>query len=287
MRKIVFLLLLSFEGIGQSSMILQKKLDSLKIVQLGMEQNLKNLQRQISATEQQLGLVVAKEPPVEFAKIDVINSEEILFWNDRFNKRAEVQYKIPSGSEISVVGYKKDIKDGYDYLRVIHRGKAGYVDAYFLKDNEELTKQIESIKLRDTRIDNARKVEKGNVVTARFKNLGSPLAINSVNVNVSSISTPEAILLVSNISNKDIDRYEVNITCFDDYGRAVNHPSRKNNVFRGVYQLKMEAGQNDVFGNWILNGHENATRIVVSLVSVRYVDGKIWRPAKAVTAKSY
>ncbi|WP_259015876.1 DUF5780 domain-containing protein [Emticicia fluvialis] len=287
MQKLLFFLLLSLSGFAQSGVVLKKRLDSLKQLRQNQEQSLKALQSQISATEQRLGLVRALEPPVRFGKITITNRDEIVFWNDRFNKPMEMMYKIPPNSEISVVGYKKDFNDGNDYVQAIHKGKTGYIDAYFLRTNEELAKRIEAIKAQNAQIANGRKEEKNTKQNAKQKVNDPPLAINSVDLKYNSVSTPEASVVVSNLSTETIDRYEVTIACYDGYNRPVNHPVRKNNRFRGVYQVKLAPGQANVLGNWILEGHDNATRIVVSLVSVRFADGKTWKPTKAITVKSY
>ena len=286
MRISLFMLLLSFECICQSSLVLQKKLDSLKFLQSRQEENLKNLRKQIVTTEHQLGLSIVEEPPAEFGRITVTNQEELIFWNNRFNKPKAILYKVPANSQIVIIGYKKDNNDGNDYLQAIHNGKTGFIDAYYLQTDEELNRRIETIKLRDARIENAKKEEKSSKLTNHYIKLGSPLAINSVDLRVSSVSTPEAIVIVSNLSNKTINRYELSISCFDNYNRPVNHPARRSSQFKAVYALELNPGKENIFGNWVLDGYDRATKVTVSLISVRFSDGKIWRPAQPVIMRS-
>ena len=88
-----------------------------------------------------------------------------------------------------------------------------------------------------------------------------------------------------NISNYDIDAFEVSILCYDNYNRPVNHYLHRTNVFKGISQEFIEPS-NETFGTWTLYGYENTTKVIFVLKSVHYKSKGAWFPKNRITVKS-
>lgn len=274
MRIILLILLLSFRAVSQDKLTLQKKLDSLKQEQSKLELTIKSLQKEISLISVKLELITASDSTAEFKKISVVTEEEVLF----LTEGNDGMRKIPEDSKIDIVGYKSEfdeITGKMYYLKAIYKGKIGHIPFFYFSKNDEVVKQFQAAKKREEEIAHA-----------KYKKIGSPLAINFVSVETNSIGGSVANVSVSNISNKIVDGFEVSISCYDNYERPVNHYAYKTNKYKGISQDEIKMDFEEA-SSWTLHGHDNTTKIIVSLVSVHFKDGKVWRPTKPVTMKSF
>jgi hypothetical protein len=118
-----------------------------------------------------------------------------------------------------------------------------------------------------------------------FIKIKSPLLFTEALVSFNSIGTPEANLSFNNISDKDIDAFEITILCYDNYDRPVNHYLYKTNVFTGIYQDIIKPDESS-FCLWTLYGYDNTTKIKAVLKSVHYKGKGVWYPKNKISIKS-
>ncbi|HBX22619.1 MAG TPA: hypothetical protein DEF34_03125 [Desulfotomaculum sp.] len=97
-------------------------------------------------------------------------------------------------------------------------------------------------------------------------------------VTFNSIGNPEARVRVKNISKKTIDAFTMDIHCYDNFNRPVNHYLRDDNIFGAISQnYKLAPGE--VKGDsyyWTLYGHDNTTNIEVNLKEAHFTDNTTW-----------
>jgi len=202
-----------------------------------------------------------------------------------------------------------DLED--DYWKVKARDSIGYINKAFVIGDEIFNKFRDSVywesqikkryrdsvnnaavlfeqKIRDS-LERRKKYIRDSLEDAkyiRFIKRGVPIYFVSAEVNFNSIGTPEANLVVKNISKKVIDAYEIKIYCYDRFDRPVRHYATNSNVSEGISQEKI--GPNGINGSkisedyyccgdtWTLYGHDTTTKIKVYLSKVHFTDGTRW-----------
>ena len=219
-----------------------------------------------------------------------------------------IKYWINPSVEVNAIDYK------WGFIKVAHKNDTVYVFSDSFKNIPEVYDQVKAIskaekdklayfeKIKDLEIkykDSVRVAEEEKTkkeqekeiqdytkkLYTKFKALGSPLALAEASVSYNSIGNPEANLSAYNISNYDIDAFEVSILCYDNYNRPVNHRLYKTNVYKGISQEIVEPS-NETFRTWTLYGYENTTKVIFVLKSVHYKSKGAWFPKNRITVKS-
>lgn len=227
---------------------------------------------------------------------------------DKPNITSDILFWIPPNAELIA----SELVD--DFIKVIYDNKIGYVFFDNFKNNPEVQEQLNSIiKAKEDKIayfDKIKEIEKrykdsvklaegievmvqeekeildkAKKLISKYKSLGSPLAFSEASITFDAIGTPEANLLVFNITDKDIDAFEVSILCYDNYNRPVGHYLHRSNVFRGISQDLIEPSKED-YGTWTLYGYENTTKVTIVLKSVHYKGKGGWYPKNKISIKS-
>lgn len=199
---------------------------------------------------------------------------------------SNIKYWISPNVEVNAIDYK------WGFIKVSHKNDTVYVFSDSFKDIPEVYDQVKVILKAEKdklvyfeRIKDLEKRYKDSVELAKYKSLGSPLALVEAIVTFNSIGIPEANLSVYNISNNNIDGFEVSILCYDNYNRPVNHYLHRTNVFKGISQEVIEAS-NKTFVRWTLYGYENTTKGTFLLKSVHFKGKGTWYPKNKITIKS-
>lgn len=212
--------------------------------------------------------IKALEITDEFIKVEHMN-DIVYVIKDNFKDVKEVNNQL-----IAIMKAEKDQKDYNDYSKK-------YKDSLLMADLDKIV--IEAIKK-----ENEEEVQRNNQLIAlikKYKSINSPLALSEASVSFNSIGIPEANLSVYNITDKEIDAYEISILCYDNYNRPVNHYLYKVNSFKGLSQDTIQSGD-ESSGTWTLYGHENTTKIKILLKSVHYKRYGAWYPKNIVQIKS-
>lgn len=123
--------------------------------------------------------------------------------------------------------------------------------------------------------DSIENVLRNNDAWVKYEKLKSPIAFLSAFVTSNSIGNPEANIRFFSISNKIIDAFSVDIYCYDNFNRAVNHYLGRSNIVKGISQITREKGFIDE-ASWDLFGHDNTTKIKVILRKIHFTDNTIW-----------
>ena len=106
-----------------------------------------------------------------------------------------------------------------------------------------------------------------------------PLQVIRTWVEKNSAGTPEAHVIVKNISDKEIDAYKVYLHCFNAFDEPVNYYLHGQNVFSGIAQdeiLKPEE-ESCEYQYWSLFGYDTTKKITVEITEVHFVDGTTWK----------
>ncbi len=111
------------------------------------------------------------------------------------------------------------------------------------------------------------------------------MALSEASVSFNAIGIPEANLSVYNITDKEIDAYEISILYYENFNRPVNHYLYRVNRFKGLSQDTIQPGD-ESSGTWTLYGHENTTKINILLKSVQYKKHGVWYPKNTIQIKS-
>ncbi|MFF2889662.1 hypothetical protein [Paenibacillus sp. NPDC057967] len=144
----------------------------------------------------------------------------------------------------------------------IYKDEANYVKTKYL----DYALMIE--KVRKTELTNELKV-----------NNNVPLKVTGTTIGYNLIGIPEPEITFKNLSDKTIDALEIEIRCYDTFGRAVTFPGYSN-LFRGIAQeVMIPSGTEDTFV-WTLNLFDNTTKVNVTVTNVHYTDGTTWKKKK-------
>ncbi len=105
-----------------------------------------------------------------------------------------------------------------------------------------------------------------------------PLKVIKAYVQPDSINTPEAYVIVENVSHKTIDAYKVAISCYDAFGSPVNDIVSGNNIFNGIEQnISLQPGETTGYDySWMLATQDTTTNINVAITEVHFTDGSTW-----------
>lgn len=133
-----------------------------------------------------------------------------------------------------------------------------------------LNAQTLSAKLNDS-------IRKDHIEKAK-KN-GIPLCFIDVEVTYNIIGNPEVNVIPQNVSSKGIDAYTIQVYCYDNFNKPVNHNLKQTNLFSAISQdYQAPYRDNYLASTWTLYGHENTTKVKVYLVKVHFWDGTTWTP---------
>lgn len=221
------------------------------------------------------------KPNIEMKALDFINgfikveymNDIVYVFPDNFKDVKEVNQQITS-----ILKAEKDQKDYIEYtknLEIKYRDSVRIAERV-KKEIEEKEEEIE---------EEAQRVNQLKALIKKYKSINSPLALSEAYVSFNVIGIPEANLSVYNITDKEIDAYEISILCYDNYNRPVNHYLYKVNSFKGLSQDTIQPGD-ESSGALTLYGHENTTKIKILLKSVHYKRYGAWYPKNIVQIKS-
>ncbi len=201
--------------------------------------------------------IKALEITDEFIKVEHLN-DIVYVVKDNFKDVKEVNNQL-----IAIIKAEKDLKDYNEYFKK-------YKDSLLMADLDKIV--IESEVQRNNQL---------KALIKKYKSLNSPLAMSEAYVSFNSIGIPEANLSVYNITDKEIDAFEITILCYDNYNRPVNHYLSRVNSFKGLSQDTIQSGE-ESSGTWTLYGHENTTKIKILLKSVHYKLYGVWYPKNII-----
>ena len=91
-------------------------------------------------------------------------------------------------------------------------------------------------------------------------------------MNENAIGNPEVDVEVRNISKKDIDAFDVSISCYDRYGKQVGKYHTGSNIMIGSSNSIILSGDSDV-STWTLYGQELTSKVSVVLNKVHFRSG--------------
>lgn len=111
-----------------------------------------------------------------------------------------------------------------------------------------------------------------------IETIGCPLLLETSHINYNSIGIPLLSVSCANTSDKTIDAFTVNLYCYDNFNKRVNHYLHKNNVFKGICQETIYAGSkfDGTYFNWTVYGHENTTKFIPIITEVHFTDNTTW-----------
>ena len=144
------------------------------------------------------------------------------------------------------------------------------------KDDDELQHFVNYASEYGREYSNIKNQEVLDLNAEFIANDSKAIKITDIEVHDNSIGTPEAYASFKNVGTKDIDAFEVDIYCYDNYDRKVKHYAYGTNIFGGISQELLKVGHVDDNSYWTLYGHDNTTKIKVVLRSVHFIDGTIW-----------
>jgi hypothetical protein len=105
-----------------------------------------------------------------------------------------------------------------------------------------------------------------------------PLSIEALGLHSNVINLPELVVVSKNNTDKPIEAYTVNAECFNKFDEPVKDIAG-NNVYRGISQTTIQAGQKDK-GFWQMSLHRNTAYARVWITRVRFADGTEWQQTK-------
>lgn len=109
---------------------------------------------------------------------------------------------------------------------------------------------------------------------------GLPLVFLAAEISYDMEGTPVLRLLVQNLTHKTIGPYTIEVYCYDNDNRPVNHEKKGTNLFVGKSQFLTQCLWNTYFpDSWELKGYPKATRLKIYLRQVDFWDGASWIPS--------
>jgi len=111
---------------------------------------------------------------------------------------------------------------------------------------------------------------------AKFKKTGNPVAVISGEITIDSANVKYLDMSVRNVSKKSIDAYQVQVLCYDRYGKPVRHYVYRTNIFKGQSQTVISPDGYDS-SSWYLHGFDLVSEARIRIISVHYQDGSIWK----------
>lgn len=104
---------------------------------------------------------------------------------------------------------------------------------------------------------------------------GCPLKLLSAYIDRNSIGQPIAVLDVENVGTQPVIAYDVQILCFDRFGRPVKGYFDKPNVVAGLSQKTIRP-RTRCSDSWTLHGHDKTGRVQIMLTEVKLADDTVW-----------
>jgi hypothetical protein len=144
-------------------------------------------------------------------------------------------------------------------------------------------KQLNTYKKRtDQEWLDAAQIRKSNdhlaATNAAEKKKNRPLSIEALGLHSNVINLPQLVVVTKNNTATPIEAYTVSAECFNKFDEPVNDISG-NNVYRGISQTTILAGQKDK-GSWQMSLHRNTAYARVWITRVRFSDGTEWHQTK-------
>lgn len=134
--------------------------------------------------------------------------------------------------------------------------------SYFSYSQNFFYSKIDSV--QSSKIENAKKD-------------GIPLFFLKVDITHDAIGTPEVNVIAKNISDMDIDAFDIQISCYNKYDEPVNHYLNATNIFTGTSDELLKAGETvRTHYTWTLYGFDNTAKVKVYLKRCHFVNGKTY-----------
>jgi hypothetical protein len=105
-----------------------------------------------------------------------------------------------------------------------------------------------------------------------------PLSIEALGLNPNVINLPQLVVVTKNNTTTPVEAYTVSAECFNKFDEPVNDLAG-NNVFAGISQTRIPAGQQDK-GSWQMSLHRNTAYARVWITRVKFADGNEWHQTK-------
>jgi len=120
---------------------------------------------------------------------------------------------------------------------------------------------------------------------------GCPLSFVSAKLDFDILGTPTVGAPVRNVCSQGVVAFTVSIDCYNRFGEPVKGWNFGSNQVDGISQTTVAPGQ--TFGDgryWTLYGHDNTTRVTITLVRIKLADGTEWTASDddrpSITAES-
>lgn len=178
-------------------------------------------------------------------------------------------------------GFNSRVYEGYDWKVETNHG---YTEKIPYKINTHYDKYINSI-LLDSYLNEVIHYEE-KIIQASVEQLEKdlknnkniPLKIVSSYVENNSIGTPEATIIVQNLTIKVINAFELSFQCYDTYDRPVKRLFSGGNIMNGIAQEENIESGAETSCTWNLTLYDLTTKIKnVKITSVHFTDGTTWR----------
>lgn len=111
---------------------------------------------------------------------------------------------------------------------------------------------------------------------AKLAEKQSPLEITHGGLGKNVIGTPEINVRLKNNRKSDAVAYEIEAQCFNNFGEKVGQFGRGSNVFGGIGQTTIKAGEDQVC-TWSLTLRDTTTKVIVKVTRVKLKDGTEWK----------
>jgi hypothetical protein len=105
-----------------------------------------------------------------------------------------------------------------------------------------------------------------------------PLAIEALGLHPNVINLPQLVVVTKNNTATPIEAYTVSAECFNKFDEPVNDIAG-NNVYKGISQAAIPAGQNDK-ASWQMSLHRNTAYARIWITRVKFSDGTEWHQTK-------
>jgi hypothetical protein len=144
-------------------------------------------------------------------------------------------------------------------------------------------KQLNTYKKRtDQEWLDAAQIRKSNehlaATNAAEEKKNRPLSIEALGLHPNVINLPQLVVVTKNNTATPIEAYTVSAECFNKFDEPVNDIAG-NNVYRGISQTTILAGQKDK-GSWQMSLHRNTAYARVWITRVKFSDGAEWHQTK-------
>jgi hypothetical protein len=127
-------------------------------------------------------------------------------------------------------------------------------------------------------VEEARKAREQAEAASREIKKNRPLSIDALGLHSNVINLPQLVVVTKNNTDRPIEAYTVSAECFNKFDEPVNDLAG-NNVYRGISQSTIQAGQKDK-GVWQMSLHRNTAYARVWITRVKFSDGTEWHQTK-------